>query len=158
MFLPSIHQLPPDAGVRSANDTSKTIHFKESADYGKVKDELIEMLTKQTTTFPRTYLELNHTVKNFADLTQCLFGDDSIIGLAVREISEHVKAHERAYTHLFNDKWFFGASFIDRVYFRVQTFLRSCTTGDIARVDIHALNLRDFLEIIYLNEFIPTRP
>ena len=147
----------PDFSLR-ANDTHSQMETEEQANLGKVSDDHIKELTRQTPQVPREYNELKHTVKNFSDLTSLIFDLDSIFSKAIKDVSDHVHNYERQYTQAFIDKWYFGASFIHKLHVRAQMFMRSCAKGNPTEVNIMTLNFGETLDKIYMGEFVANLP
>ena len=143
----------PDFSLR-ADTTNDDSFVEEQAAHGKVSDETLKMLTSYTARYPKDYNELRHFIKIFSDISDLLFGNDSIFGLAVKDVCNHVIRNERSYTQGFLDKWYFGASVIDKVHIRCQKCMRSCTQGDPADVNVMALNFGEMLDKIFMNEYV----
>ena len=134
------------------------VNFMVQEDIGKVSDNMIADLTKQTVSFPRTYNQLFHQIKNFSDLCALLFGPTSMIASTMKDLVYHIGTYERSYERGLALKWYFGACFLDRVHVRTQTFLRSCAFGDPHQVNGLALNCNQLLTSIQMNEFTPSLP
>ena len=97
-------------------------------------------------------------MKNFSDISELLFGAESIFSLAEKDVSNHVISNERSYTQGFLDKWYFGASITDKIHIRCQKFMRSCTQGDQTSVNVMALNFGDMLDKVFMNEYVALLP
>ena len=97
-------------------------------------------------------------MKNFSDISELLFGAESIFSLAEKDVSNHVISNERSYTQGFLDKWYFGASITDKIHIRCQKFMRSCTQGDQTSVNVMALNFGDMLDKVFMNENVALLP
>ena len=147
----------PDFKLR-ADDENNDLLVEEQAARGEMSQDILKMLTTTKAKFPKDYNELRHFVKNYSDIISLLFSVDSIFALAVNDVETHVRINERSYTQGFIEKWYFGASFIDKVHIRSQKFLRSCSKGDTTKVNVMALNFGDMLDKIYMNEYVSLLP
>ena len=153
----SVAFTPPDFNLR-ADTTNNDSFVEEQAAHGKVSDETLKMMTSYTARYPKDYNELRHFIKNFSDISGLLFGSDSIFNLAVKDVCNHVMENERSYSQGFLDKWYFGASVVDKIHICCQKFMRSCTQGDPAGVSVMALNFGEMLDKIFMNEYVALLP
>ena len=96
--------------------------------------------------------------RNFTTLTCSLFNDKSLLALALQDVLKHVLENEMKYQQCFQNQWWFGATFMDRIHVRVQMFLQSCATGDIKKLAFDTLDWSELLKQISLNEFVATTP
>ena len=150
-------RVPPDFKLR-AEESNQDRFVEEQAARGKMSDETLRLLTSSTAKYPKDYNELRHFVKKFSNITDLLFGVDSILVLAVKDVFKHVGDNERNYTQDFIDKWYFGALVIDKVHIRCQMYIRSCTKGEPNQVEVMALNFGEMLDKIYMNEHVAIIP
>ena len=148
----------PSTSHSKKDRSMSAVHFMVQEDIGKVSDNMIADLTKQTVSFPRTYNQLFHQIKNFPDLCTLLFGPNSMLASTKKDLVYHISTYERSYERGLALKWYFGACFLDRVHVRTQIFLRSCAFGDPHQVNGLALNCNQILNSIQLNEFTPSLP
>ena len=95
---------------------------------GKINAEDLKQITKLNVTFPTDFNTYLHYIKNFQLLLELLTGKESILSLAVKEMTDHAKCNEKTY-HDHQDEWTFYPSVLDHVHRRVQMFLHSASHG-----------------------------
>ena len=147
----------PDFNLR-AQDTEQDHFAEEQATHGKISDETLKMLSQYTAKYPKDYNELRHFTKKISDITNLLFGQDPILALAVRDVYKHISENERSYTQAFIDKWYFGASVVDKIHIRCQKYIRSCTQGEVSEVNVMTLQFGEMFDKIFMSEYVALLP
>lgn len=91
----------PERSDNKTSDLHNALRIMEQAALGKISQEDIASMTKQTVCFPRTYNSLKYTFKNFYSLTKILFGQDALLTQALAELYNHIHQFEIQYTKCF---------------------------------------------------------
>ena len=118
----------------------------------------VEKQTKHKNRYSKSYDELRHFTKNWADLNEFLWTSRSILAENLRQLSTHVNTHELDYRRVFRGLEYFGAYFQQRVHTATQKFLRSSAHGNLSLLNFRTLELSQFLRALEDDELLIKSP
>jgi hypothetical protein len=144
---------PPDGCEDLSSE--KLLKIDIQARVGNGLDEKdVKSLTRQRKTIPKNAVDLGQQIQNFSKIIAEIFGTKSYIYIQNTELFEEVQRNRRPIHDLFTSlQEAFGFSFLHRVHISNQTYLQSCTRGDINSVDFEAIRFHHMMREIKMGTF-----
>ena len=144
---------PPDGCGDLSSENLLKIDVQARVGNG-LDDKDVRSLTRQRKTIPKNAVDLGQQIQNFSKIIAEIFGDKSFIYTQNAELFEEVQRNRRQIHDLFDSlQEAFGFSFLHRVHISNQTYLQSCTRGDVNSIDFDAIRFEHMMREIKMGTF-----